>query len=430
MVPKRKNIPNKIRTLILVSNLLVVLSAMGQNVTTLTLDSCYKLSRDQYPMTRQMGLIEKTRNYSIENASKGYLPQFSLVGQATYQSAVTSIPFEIPHITIPSYSKDQYKIYAEADQTIYDAGMIQNQKEADNVDAIVQKQNLEVTLFALKDRINQIYFGILLIDEQLKQNDIYQADIKNSMDQLQAQVNNGVALRSGLDELKAELLQQEQNRIQFQASRKAYLDMMSLFIHQNLSENTNLVKPEPAIIQDEIKRPELTYYDYQKRSYDIQDKMLTSNNLPKLSFFVQGGYGRPGLNMLSNDFAFYYYGGLRLNWQFGGLYTTKNSRELLNINRQTTDLQKETFLYNTSITLKQQNGQIAQLQQMIVKDDEIILTRAEVTQDAKQKMENGTLTVHDYVSELDAENQSRVNKLLHEVQLLNAQYNFKNTTGN
>jgi len=409
---------------------LAFMPANGQNSGTINLDSCYKLARQYYPLTRQMGLIEKTRDYNVENAGKGYLPQFSIAGQATYQSAVTSIPFEIPHVSIPTYSRDQYKIYAEADQTIYDGGTIRNQKDAATADAIVQKQNLEVNLFALNDRINQVYFGILLIDQQLVQNEILQSDIKNSSEQMQARVSNGVALKSGLEELQAELLQQEQNQVQLKASRKAYLDMLGLFIHQNLNESVKLIKPEPVLQSDVIKRPELTLYDYQKKSIDVQDRMLSTSNMPKFSFFVQGGYGRPGLNMLSNDFSFYYIGGLRLNWQLGGFYSLKNSRELLNINRQTTDLQKETFLYNTNIVLKQQDGEMAKLQQMITKDDEIIKTRTAVTDDARQKMQNGVMTSHDYLSELDLENQARQNKMLHQVQLIQAQYNYKNTTGN
>jgi len=419
-----------IKCLFLILLVCVVFPAFSQNQGSLSLDSCYKLARQNFPQTRQFGLIEKTRDYTVENAGKGYLPQFTLSGQATYQSAVTSIPFDIPHVTIPTYSRDQYKIYLEADQTIYDAGAIRNQKDVASTDAIIQKQNLEVSLYALKDRVDQIFFGILLLDEQIKQNDTLQGSIRNSTEQLQARVSNGVALKSGLDELKAELLQQEQNRVQLSATRKAYLDMLGVFTHQNFGESTILIKPEPVIVSNVIKRLELTLYDYQKNSYDIQDKILNSNNLPKLSFFVQGGYGRPGLNLLSNDFSFYYIGGLRLNWQLGGLYTLKNSRELLNINRQTADLQKETFLFNTDITLKQQNGEMVKLQQMILKDDEIIKTRTAVTQDAKQKMDNGTLTSHDYLSELNMENQARQNKMLHEIQLLQSQYNYKITTGN
>jgi len=409
---------------------MLVVTAQGQSGNTLTLDSCYNLARENYPMIKQLGLVEKTRQYSVENAGKAWLPQLSFNGQATYQSAVTSIPFEIPHISIPTYNKDQYKIYGELDQSIYDGGTVRNQKEEQNINAVVQKQNTEVTLYSLKDRINQIYFGVLLVDAQLKLNDIMIQTIQNNIDKIQDQVNNGVALKSGLYELQAQQMQQQQTTIQLKANRKAYLDMLGLFINKPINENTKLAEPQSVSVSATIKRPELTLYDYQRNSYDVQDRMLNSNYLPRLSAFFQGGYGRPGLNMLSNDFSFYYIGGIKFSWSLGNLYTLSNNRQLNQINREQIDLQKQSFLLNTNIQLRQQNGTIVQLQQLIGKDDDIVSKRTDITTDAKTRMENGTLTVHDYLSELDNENQARQNKILHEVQLLQALYNYQNTSGN
>ena len=429
MIPKRKYILNKLKVL-LVLPLFCAATAIGQNATALTLDTCYKLARLNYPMIKQLDLIEKTRQYSVENASKSWLPQLNISGQATYQSSTITIPFDIPHVTFPTYSRDQYKIYGEVDQNICDAGAVQNQKLQQNADAMVQKQNMEVTLYALKDRVDQVFFGVLLLDEQLKQNTILEQSIQNSIDRIQAQVSNGTALKSGLAELKAEFQAQEQVSIQYKANKKAYLQMLGLLINRSLDTSIQLIKPQPAILSDVIKRPELTYYDAQKVNYNVQDRILNSNNLPKLSAFFQGGYGRPGLNLLSNDFSFYYIGGLRLSWQLGGFYTAHNSREILDIDRKELDLQKETFVLNTNIQMKQQNGTISQLNEMILKDDEIIANRAEVTASSKQQMENGTFTVHDYIGELDLENQARQNKNLHDIQLLQALYNYQNTTGN
>ena len=428
-----RTLRNPLRTLresLLFALILTFLTTGISNGQSLNIDSCYKLARENYPMIKQLQLVEKTRQYSVENASKAWLPQLSFAGQATYQSAVTSIPFEIPHITIPTYSRDQYKIYGEVDQNIYDAGTVQNQKEEENINAAIQKQTTEVTLYAIRDRVNQIFFGVLLLDEQLKQNDILDSTIQNNIDRMSAQVSNGVALKSGLYELQAQLLQQEQMAIQYKASRKAYIDMLGLFINKTLNENTRLAEPQTLAVSSTIKRPELTLYDYQRNSYDVQDKMLTSNYLPKLSAFFQGGYGRPGLNMLSNDFSWYYIGGIKFSWSLGNLYTLNNNRQLFQIDREQIDLQKQTFILNTNIQLSQQNGAILQLQEMIQKDNDIVSKRTEVTADAKIRMENGAFTVHDYLGELDSENQARQNKLLHQVQLIQAMYNYQNTNGN
>jgi len=406
------------------------LTLIQVNAQSLSIDSCYKLARENYPMIKQLDLVEKTRQYSVENAGKAWLPQLNFNGQATYQSAVTSIPFEIPHVSIPTYSRDQYKIYGEVDQNIYDAGNVQNQKEEQNINAAIQKQSTEVTLYALKDRINQIFFGILLLDEQLKQNDILDSTIQNNVNRMQAQVSNGVALKSGLYELQAQLLQQEQVGIQYKASRKAYVDMLGTFINKQLSENTHLAEPQMLPVSSTIKRSELTLYDFQRNSYDIQDKMLNSNYLPRLSAFFQGGYGRPGLNLLSNDFSFYYIGGIKFSWSLGNLYTLNNNRQLDQIDREQIDLQKQTFILNTNIQLSQQNGAILQLREIIQSDNDIVAKRKEVTDDAKIRMENGALTVHDYLGELDSENQAIQNKLLHQVQLIQAIYNYENISGN
>ena len=267
----------------------------------LTLDSCYARARNQYPLIVQKGLIEKSKDYNVSNAAKGYLPQLNFNGQATYQSAVTAItlsglPPQFSNLKFPTPTKDQFNVHGEIDQTIYDGGMIKQQKDAQVASANIQEQNVEVQLYALRDRVDQVFFGALLIDEQLKQNILTQKDLQNSINQVQAGVNNGTALASSLDELQAELYQQQQNEISLSASRKAYMDMLGLFINKQLDENTVLEKPRSLVTSDSIHRPELSFYDYEKKNDDVQDKMLDVNNRPKFSFFFQGGYAMPGLN--------------------------------------------------------------------------------------------------------------------------------------
>ena len=187
-------------------------------------------------------------------------------------------------------------------------------------------------LYALYDRVNQLFFGALLINEQLKQNELTKADVQNGIDKAKAQVANGTAYRSSVDELNAQLLQTDQARIELKANKKAYLDMLGLFINGSLDDNTVLEMPVIPVYTDVVTRPELLSYDYQKKTYDLQDELLKTQLRPKFSLYVQGGYGRPGLNFLSNDFEWYYIGGLRLNWNFGSLYTMRNQQRILDIN--------------------------------------------------------------------------------------------------
>ena len=405
--------------------------ANGQS-PALTINEVYTLARKNYPLIKQRGLIAKTKEYSVSNAAKGYLPAFSINGQATYQSAVTTFPFTIPikGFTLPQYSKDQYKIDGELDQVIYDGGIIKNQKQAAEANEVIQQQSLEVELYALYDRVNQLFFGILLTNEQLKQNDLLKADIKNGIDKTKALVTNGTAYRSSVDELSAQLLQTEQSRVELAATKKAYLDMLSVFINNPLNENTVLEKPAEPGYTETINRPELLSYDYQKKTYDLQDDLLKAQLMPKLGFFAQGGYARPGLDPLSNSFQWYYIGGLRLSWNLGGLYTLKNQRKLLDIGRETLDIQKEIFLFNTNLTQKQQNADIVKYTELVSKDDAIIALRESVKNAAAAQLENGVLSAHDYITEVNAEDQARQNLILHNMQLLQAQYSYQNTTGN
>src|ERR1700722_17787091 len=205
-----------------------IMSIFVQGQASLTIDTCYARARQNYPLIKQKGLIEKTKDYNVSNAAKGYLPQVNFNGQATYQSAVTSIaltglPPAFKNLSFPTPTKDQFNVHGEIDQTIYDGGIIKQQKEAQSASADMQEQNIEVQLYSLKDRINQMFFGALLIGQQLKQNELTQKDIQSSIDNAQAKVNSGTALNSSLEELQAELLQQQQNALNLKASQKAYL---------------------------------------------------------------------------------------------------------------------------------------------------------------------------------------------------------------
>ena len=358
------------------------------------------------------------------------MPQFSVSAQASYQSAVTAIPIHLPGVQTPVLSKDQYKAYAEVDQVLYDGGEIARQKDLQKSNEAAAQQQLASDMYQLKDRINQLFFGILLIDEQLKQNDLLAKDLQLGFDKTQASVKNGTAFRSNADLISAELLQTKQHTIELQASRKAYTDMLSLFIGKPVNEDTALATPEQVTVSGEIKRPELAVFDAQGKGLDVQNQLLTVNTLPKLSLFLQGGYGRPGLDVLDNNFAGYYIGGVHLSWSPSAFYTLKKKRAQIGINRQELAVQKETFLFNTTLTVKQQSSEINKYQRLSASDDEIITLRGKVKTAAMAQLENGVITSNDFLKEINDEDQAKQNKLLHNIQLLMAQYNQQTTTGN
>jgi outer membrane protein TolC len=288
-----------------------------------------------------------------------------------------------------------------------------------------------VELYGIKERINQLYFGILYLDEQVKQVVLVENDINAGIKTVGAQVSNGVALRSNLNLLKAELLTTAQRGIELKASRKGFVDALAQFLGQPLNDDVVLELPPSAIVAPtaDIQRPELKLFENQSNLYDQQNRLIRSKLLPKASLFAQGGVGKPGLNLLDNQFKFYYIGGLRLNWSLSALYTQKKEAELAKISQQTVDVQKETFLLNTNVQLKQQQAEIDKLRQLVATDDDIIELRKTVTDAAKAQLENGVITANDYLKQVDAEDQARQAQITHRVQLLQSQINYQTISG-
>lgn len=409
--------------------LLFTFSSSAQE--SLSLQKAYDLAQQNYPLIRQRDLIRQTSAYTIDNINKGFLPQVTFSGQATYQSDVTAVKVPIPGVTIESPGKDQYKILADVNQLIYDGGSIKQQKNIQQLTDDVEQQKVDVELYKIKERINQLFLGVLYLDEQLKQVDLIKADLNNGIKRVEAQVNNGVAFRSNLNVLQAELLKADQRTIELKASRKGYIDVLSLFINQTLPENTKLEKPlaDAVVVVNDIQRPELKLYSTQEKLLGGQLKVIDARNKPKASVFWQGGYGRPGLNFLDNNFDFFYTTGVRLNWQLGGLYTRKKEKKIIELNQKTVDIQKEVFLLNTNTDLKRQQSEVDKLQKLLATDKEIIDLRIKVKDAAKAQLENGVITANDFLREVNAEDAARQSLITHQIQLLQAQINYQTISG-
>ena len=396
----------------------------------LTLETCYDLAAAHYPILKQKDLISKAASYSIENAQKGYLPQLNLLGQATYQSDVTSVPISVPGIDIPKLPKDQYKVYVEASQTLYDGGMIRKQKELATANADFEKANVTTELYKLHERINQLYFGILLIDRQLEQIRLRKSDIQAGLDRTNGAIANGTAFKSNADVFKAELLMADQAATEQIALRKSYSDMLGLFIGKTLDGTVVFIEPaKTTSLATSVTRPELDAFELRKRTYVIQEQMIFARNQPKVSLFVQAGYGRPGLNMLKNEFAFYSLGGIRFNWPISGLYTVKGERQLIRNNQEMVDVQKETFLFNTSLSVSQENSEQTKLTELMKTDDEIIRLRTSIKNTSGAQLENGVKLPADYIRDVNSESQARQNLMFHQIQLLYSQYRLKTVVG-
>ncbi len=413
---------------VLIPNLVV-----AQVTGNLTLEDAYSLAEKNYPLVKQRDLVRQTADLISGNLSKSYLPQFSVSGQLTYQSDVTKVDVPLPGFKIAAPQKDQYKIVAEVIQLVFDGGVIRQQKKLQELNQDVEQQKVEVELHKLKERINQLFLGTLFLNEQLKQADLVKQDIQTGIRRVEAQVNNGVAFKSNLNVLKAELLKAGQRTIELKASRKGLLETLSLFLNQPVNEDVQFEPPATlaaVTLISAMKRPEINLYNKQVGWLEQQNKLIRSKNLPKASLFVQGGYGRPGLNLLDNQFDFYYIGGVQLNWSLGGFYTQKKEKQLVKINQQTVNTQKDAFLLNTNAELRQQLSEIDKWDRLIVSDNEIIELRKMITEAAKAQLENGVITANDYLKEVNAEDQARQSLISHELQLMQARINYQTISGN
>lgn len=400
----------------------------------LTLDECQRQAQVNYPLVRRYGLIEKAREYDLSNAGKGYLPQFSLSGKATYQSDITQLPVEIPGINVKTAPKDQYQVMLELQQTIWDGGDIRNRKCLTRAASDVDMEKQNVDMYALNDRVNQLFFGILLLDEQLKQNQLLQDDLGRTHKQVSNYIINGIATQSDLDAVSVEQLNAKQRCIELETSRQAYLNMLSAFMGQEIPSGTTLRKPVledmGSMANGMNNRPELRLFEAQGEQLRVQESTLNARVMPRFGLFVQGAYGNPGLNMLKDEFDAYYVAGIRMSWNFGSLYTLKNDRRRIDNSRRQIETGRDVFLFNTRLQATQQDAGVWSMRRQMANDDEIIRLRENIRRAAEAKVENGTLTVTDMLREITNENLARRTKALHEVQLLMNIWQLKYTLNN
>ncbi|GHT25193.1 transporter [Bacteroidia bacterium] len=413
-------------------------AAVGLNAQTLKIDDCYTGAEANYPLVKHYALIEKSKNFSVENAQKAYLPQFGIYGQATYQSDVTKIPIDFSDVSVPALAnvkmpelpKDQYKVYADVSYSLTNLVTNKNQTDLAKANAEIETQKIEIELYKLRERINALFFGVLVIDAQIAQTELVKEDIQNGIARIETAVAGGVALKSTADNLKAELLKTKQRTTELKAARKGYSDMLSLFIGAEIDEHTILEKPLPPRLSNEINRPEMRLYNLQNRAFDLQNRTVSNRNLPQFNLFFQGGVGKPALNMFSDSFDPYFVTGVRLSWNLSGFYTVKNERKQIAVNQEGIHVQEEMFLFNTNLAVSQQNTEITKMQELIADDNAIIQLRENVKKSAQTQLDNGTATTNDYLTAVNAEDNARQSRILHEIQLLMYLYNMKTTLGN
>ena len=414
-------------------SILLLLSIVGSWQTgrsqNLTLYSVLTQAERNYPLIKQYDLTKKAEQFSLDNLSRGIWPQLMVVGQASYQSDVTQLSIPISGFSAPEMSKDQYRLYGEINQPLTDIITNSYKKEAIKANAEIENRKLETDLYRVKERVLNLYFGLMLVDNQTSQLYILRKDLENALKTTKIAVKNGVAISGSEDVLEAELIRLDQKIIEGNAASTAFRQMLGAFIQEELESDTALEMPQESELIGGKLRPELILFDSQKRAIDAQSQSISSKTYPRFSLFLQSGVGRPALNMLDNDFALYYLGGLRLQWNISSFYTQSKEQKVLNTQKELVDLQRETFLFGNQLQLLQQETEILKWNKMLESDQKLVELRKKITLTSAAKLENGTITSTEYLTHVNAEEQARKNLSLHEIQSILAQYQKKLTTG-
>ncbi len=394
-----------------------------------SIEFCQEKAKENYPTFRNTGILEKTAKYSINNANKNYFPQLNLSAKASYQSDVTAIDIVLPfaiEIDMPKMSKDQYQAVLELNQMIWDGGATQTKKKEIKAELQTQKASLEVELYTLRDRVASLYFGILSIKEQKAQALLMEKELERNFSQISAFMESGLANESDLDLIRVEQLNLSQRIEEIELMEKSYIRILSLFIGEDLKANTEFLEPSliTGNLNDEIRRPELMAFESQVKLLDIKSKMLNVQSYPHLGFFAQGGYGKPALNMFKEDADFFAVVGLRMSWNIGSFYTKKDSKRIIESNKELINSNKGAFLLNTNLQKESQKTEIQRLEKLVLSDKEIIKLREKIKNSSEYKLENGTISTSDYIKDVNAYDMANQNMILHKTQLSMSIYKY------
>ena len=416
-----------------------ILLMLGVSLTMVasaeSLEECRQLAEQNYPLVVRYDLIRQTEQFSLSNIARSWLPQISISAQTTYQSAVTELPDALKGVmasqgmTVRGLSPLQYRGGLDVQQMLYDGGMTQANRSVAKAQTSVERARNDVELYQVRDRVNDLYFGWLLVEERLRLNETLITLLKANAERLEALYNNGVAMACDVDVLRAEMASIRQQRTELEAIRTSLSQVLSLFCGKEIS---SVCKPELRLAADR-KRPELTLFDEQLHLLTAREKTLRAQLMPRIGLFAQGYYGYTGMDMYRDMFhrspTLNGLLGARLSWNLSSIYTHKNDHSKLMIGRQEIENARDLFLFNQSLLSTQEQQNIKRYQELMKEDAEIVKLRRSVREAAEAKLSNGIIDTSNLLQELTREHQATINQSIHEVEYLKAIYELNHIQG-
>jgi len=398
----------------------------------LSLDSCQSMARKNHPLLRQAGIIDQISELRQQNIHVLNLPQFDLSARASWQSDVTKLALKIPGFAGPEpLSKDQYKAYVDIKQKLYDGGVGKNRQELEEADRLVSNQQNETELYKIKETVNALYFNALIIQENLRIINFKKQTLDERIKIVGSAVDNGISLPNDLDQLRAEKLLTDQQETELKSTRTTTLALLEIVTGTTITEQTTFSQPTLLVINtnSEFNRPEITLFSLQKTKIDKSEVILTNSRKPYVYAFGQAGYGRPGLNMLNNNFSDWYMVGAGLSWNIYDWHKTSRDKSTLKLQKEIIDTNLDNFNRSVKMSLTQEENNAKKLKELITTDEQLVAIKDQITKRSAVALENGTLTSADYIRDLNAALQAKANLETHKVQLTQASVNYQTIKG-
>lgn len=413
--------------------LLVILAVNPLMAQQYTLDQCQAKAVENYPNLKQLDINQEVYDNSIRNIKTNYYPTLNLNGQASYQSDVTRIPsMPVPGLDIPELAKDCYKINLDVEQMIYDGGITAGQKKVEQTKQDIADQKVQVELYQLKDRVNHLYFNIIFLKKTIEILDVLHNNLKAQIDDLQVAFNNGVILGADLDGVKVEYYKTEQQIIEKNEDVNALIASLNELTGMDIKTADALIVPDITIENYDFvnNRPEYTLFSKQQTQLMAMKSLSHSQRMPVLKAFGQAGYGRPGYNMLDDQFADYYMIGARLHWNIWDWGKVKRQKQIFDLQNEIINTQKETFNQNLKADLHQKIAGIEKYEKIIGSDEQIVSLQKNVVNTAESQFKNGTLTSTNYLLEVNKLVKAKLDLEAHKLQLIFAKLQYKTAIGN
>lgn len=411
---------------------------LGVNLfAQVTLEECITLAQDNYPLIKKYDLLNQTREVNLSDINKSWLPQINVYAQGTVQNETPSFPESLAGIisqsgtNVSGLNEWQYKIGADINQNVWDGGSSKVQREMERAEDVERQSALDVQLYAIRERVEELYFGVLLIEEQAEQTRNMLALLQSNLDKLRVMLKNGVAMQSDVDMMEAQYLSTVQQLTHAESTSKSYRKILEIFTGKSLA-GQELMKPCAYIPQDMAPdRPELRHFEAQLLVNEAREASITASVMPKIGLFAQAYYGYPGFDyfesMMNRNASFNILAGVKVSWNIGAFYTEKNDRRKLRLSSENIAVERDAFLFNTSMKTRSQLDHIDELKAVMKENDRIVELRTNVRKAAESQLDNGVIDTTDLLTKLTDEKQARLTASYHEIQLIQSIYKLKYT---